>query len=91
MNKAELVEAVATKAKLTKSAAQDAIDATICAMTGALKKGDEIRVTGFGALVVKKRGARKGINPATGKAITIKACKAVAFKASKQLKEVVNK
>jgi len=86
MNKAELVEAVATKAKLSKSAAEDVIDATICVVEGALKKGDDIRVTGFGSLVVKKRKARKGTNPSTGKTITIPASKTVAFKVSKALK-----
>lgn len=87
MNKAELVEAVATKAKLTKSDAECAINAAICAMEGALKKGGDVRVTGFGALVVKNRKARTGINPKTGKKIKIAASKTVAFKASKTLKE----
>jgi len=86
MNKAELVEAVAAKAKLSKSAAEDVIDATISVVEGALKKGDDIRVTGFGSLVVKKRKARKGTNPSTGKTITIPASKTVAFKVSKALK-----
>lgn len=86
MNKAELVEAVATKAKLSKSAADAAVNAGLCAIEGALKKGDEIRITGFGSLVIRKRKARKGTNPSTGKTITIPASKTVAFKVSKALK-----
>jgi len=86
MNKAELVEAVATKAKLSKSVAEQAINAGLCVAEAALKKGEEIRVTGFGTLVVRRRKARKGTNPSTGKSITIPASKTVAFKVSKSLK-----
>ncbi len=86
MNKAELVEAVATKAKTSKSDAEKVIDASIEVIIANLKKGGDVRVTGFGSLVVKKRKARKGTNPATGKTITIPASKTVGFKVSKALK-----
>lgn len=89
MNKAELIEAVATKAKLSKSGAEEAVNATLCAIEGTLKKGGEVRIAGFGSFVVKKRAARKGINPLTKKPITIKASKTVGFKASKTLKEAL--
>lgn len=87
MNKAELIEAVANKAKLSKSGAETAVNAVLCAIEGSLKKGEEVRVTGFGTLLVKKRKARTGTNPSTGKAIKIPASKTVAFKVSKTLKE----
>ena len=54
-----------------------------------LKKGDKIRIGGFGVLQVRKRPARMGRNPATGEAIKIKASKKVAFRAAKELKEAV--
>ena len=54
-----------------------------------LKKGDRIRIGGLGILVVRKRAARMGRNPATGEAIHIKASKKVAFRAAKELKEAV--
>ncbi|MGO8866666.1 MAG: HU family DNA-binding protein [Alphaproteobacteria bacterium] len=54
-----------------------------------LKKGDRIRIAGFGILQVRKRAARMGRNPATGEAIKIKASKKVAFRAAKDLKEAV--
>ncbi len=54
-----------------------------------LKKGDRIRIGGLGILVVRKRAARMGRNPATGEAIKIKASKKVAFRAAKELKEAV--
>ena len=54
-----------------------------------LKKGDRIRIAGLGILVVRKRAARMGRNPATGEAIKIKASKKVAFRATKELKEAV--
>jgi len=54
-----------------------------------LKKGDRIRIGGLGILVVRKRAARMGRNPATGEPIQIKASKKVAFRAAKELKEAV--
>jgi DNA-binding protein HU-beta len=58
-------------------------------MTKHLKKGDRLRLAGLGVLVVRKRPARMGRNPATGEAIKIKASKKVAFRAAKELKEAV--
>ena len=87
MNKAELVEAVAAKAKLSKSVAEDAINAAVAAVEGALKKGDEVKVTGFGRLFIRKRKARKVTIPFNGQKKTIPASKTVAFKVSKALKE----
>ena len=86
MNKAELVEAAATKAKVSRAEVEAVLDAIVCATEGALKKGDDVRLTGFGNFVVKNRKARTGVNPATGKKIKIAASKTVAFKVSKALK-----
>ena len=58
-------------------------------ITKHLKKGDRIRLVGLGVLVVRKRAARMGRNPATGEPIQIKASKKVAFRAAKELKEAV--
>jgi len=58
-------------------------------ITKHLKKGDRIRLVGLGVLVVRKRAARMGRNPATGEPIQIKSSKKVAFRASKELKEAV--
>jgi DNA-binding protein HU-beta len=58
-------------------------------VTKHLKKGDRIRIGGLGILVVRKRAARMGRNPATGEPIQIKASKKVAFRAAKELKESV--
>ena len=58
-------------------------------ITKHLKKGDRIRLAGLGVLVVRKRAARMGRNPATGEPIQIKASKKVAFRAAKELKESI--
>ena len=58
-------------------------------VTKHLKKGDRIRIGGLGILVVRKRAARMGRNPATGEPIQIKASKKVAFRPAKELKESV--
>lgn len=90
MKKVELVEAVATKAGLTKADALRAIDATFEAITEALKKGDKLTLIGFGTFGVSARAAREGRNPQTGAKVSIPARKAVTFKAGSQLKDAVN-
>ncbi|MFN8700096.1 MAG: HU family DNA-binding protein [Flavobacteriales bacterium] len=85
MNKAELIEAIASNAKISKADAKKALDGFIDATTKALKKGDRVALVGFGSFSVSKRAARKGRNPQTGKEITIKAKNVVRFKAGAEL------
>ncbi len=91
MNKAELIEAIANSTKSTKADAGRALDATIEAVSKALKKGDRISLVGFGSFSVAKRSARIGRNPQTGKEIKIAAKKVVKFKAGSELATNVNK
>jgi len=90
MNKAELIDAVADSADLSKAAAGRALDAAISAVTKALKKVDTVTLVGFGTFSVRKRAARTGRNPRTGEAIKIKASKVPGFKAGKALKDAIN-
>jgi DNA-binding protein HU-beta len=90
MNKAELIEAIADAADLTKADAGRALDGLVNAITDALKKGDTVSLVGFGSFVVKERAARQGRNPQTGNTITIAAAKIPSFKAGKALKYAVN-
>ena len=85
MNKAELIDQIASQAKLSKADAKRALDAFVGATTGALKKGDRVALVGFGSFGVSKRNARTGRNPQTGAPITIKAKKVVKFKAGSDL------
>jgi DNA-binding protein HU-beta len=89
MNKAELIDAIASGAGLTKADAKKALDAFIGATTDALKKGDRVALVGFGSFSVSEREARQGRNPQTGKVITIPAKKVVKFKAGAELAGVV--
>ncbi|MDR1311616.1 MAG: HU family DNA-binding protein [Burkholderiaceae bacterium] len=89
MNKSELIEQVAKSADISKAAAARALDATIKAVTGALKKNDTVTLVGFGTFSVAKRAARSGHNPRTGQPIKIKAAKVPKFKAGKALKDAV--
>ncbi|MCX6181222.1 MAG: HU family DNA-binding protein [Bacteroidetes bacterium] len=91
MNKAELIEAIAAEAKITKADAKRALDAFVTTTTKSLKKGDRVALVGFGSFAVSKRAARKGRNPQTGKEIKIAAKKVVKFKAGAELSGVVNK
>jgi len=90
VNKSELIDAIAEAANLTKADAGRALDATVAAVTGALKAGDAVTLVGFGTFSVKERAARTGRNPQTGKEIKIKASKTPSFKAGKGLKDAVN-
>lgn len=89
MNKAELVEAMAATAGLSKADAKRALDAFISNTTAALKKGDRVALVGFGSFSVSDRAARKGRNPQTGKEIEIKAKKVVKFKAGADLSDKI--
>ena len=90
MNKSELIDAIARHADISKAAAGRALDATVNAMKGALKKGDVVTLVGFGSFYVGRRTARQGRNPRTGAAIRIRAAKVPKFRAGKALKDAVN-
>ena len=91
MTKADLIEAIAKEAGITKAAADKALDAFVDAVTAALVKGEKVSLIGFGTFSVGERAARTGKNPQTGKEIKINACKSPKFKAGTGLKEAVNK
>jgi DNA-binding protein HU-beta len=84
-----LAAALGEKHSLSKKASVELLTDLVSSLTKHLKKGDKIRLAGFGVLQVRKRAARMGRNPATGEAIKIKASKKVAFRAAKELKEAV--
>jgi len=90
MNKAELIEAVATESGLSKADAKRALDAFVSTTTNALKSGDKVALVGFGSFSTSERSERKGRNPQTGAEITIAAKKVVKFKAGAELSSSVN-
>ena len=90
MNKSQLIDAIAAESGLSKKDAEAALKATLNAIEGALVKNDKVVLVGFGTFSVKERAARTGRNPSTGKSIKIAASKAPAFKAGKELKDIVN-
>ena len=91
MNKAELVDAIATEAKLSKVSAEKALDAFVNQTTKALKGGNRVALVGFGSFSVVKRAARNGRNAHTRKAIKIAAKKVSKFKAGADLYIKLNK
>ena len=90
MNKQELIGAVADGSGLSKADAGKAVEAVFESIGAALKKGDEVRLVGFGTFSVSKRKASTGRNPRTGEPMTIKASSQPKFKAGKGLKDSVN-
>lgn len=89
MNKSELIDAIATKANLSKKDAKAALEATLEAVSESLKAGDAVQLIGFGTFKVNERAARTGRNPRTGEEIKIAAAKIPAFVAGKALKDLV--
>ena len=90
MNKQDLISTVAESSGLSKNDATKAVERVFDAITGALKKGDEVRLVGFGTFSVSQRKASTGRNPRTGETMTIKASAQPKFKAGKGLKDSVN-
>jgi DNA-binding protein HU-beta len=91
MNKAELIDAIAKDAKISKNQAGEALNALQNNVQAALKQGDKVTLVGFGTFGVSKRAARTGRNPQTGKAIKIAARKVVRFAPGKALKDSIGK
>ena len=89
MNKAELVDAIAKDASISKSQAQDALDSFVSNVKGALAQGDKVTLVGFGTFSTSSRSARTGRNPQTGAPIQIPAREVPKFSAGKALKDVV--
>ncbi|WP_255352115.1 MULTISPECIES: HU family DNA-binding protein [unclassified Novosphingobium] len=90
MNKNDLISAVADASGLSKGDATKAVEAVFDSISGALSKGDEVRLVGFGTFSVAKRKASTGRNPRTGEPMSIKASSQPKFKAGKGLKDAVN-
>lgn len=89
MNKAELVQSISQDAGISLKEAGAALDTFLEVVRSSLKKGDEIRLTGFGTFKTVKRAARQGVNPATGEKIKIKARTVPKFVAGKELKDII--
>jgi len=94
VNKQDLVAAVAKRMGVTKARAREITElffAPSGLIASELRKGGKVAITGFGNFETRKRAAREGTNPRTGKVINIKASNIPAFRAGKTLKEVVNR
>ncbi len=89
MNKAQLIDAISTKAGLTKADSKKALDAFVESVGEALKNDDRVSLVGFGSFGVSERLERTGRNPKTGAPITIPAKKVVKFKAGAELAETI--
>ncbi len=89
MNKSDLINAISECAGISKADSKKALDGFICAVSGALAKGDKVSLVGFGSFSVSERAARQGINPATKEAIKIPAKKVAKFKAGAELADAI--
>ncbi len=90
MNKAELIDAVADAADISKAAAARSVDTVLEVITESLKNGNSVTLVGFGTFNIRRREARTGRNPRTGEPLQIKASNLAVFKAGKALKDALN-
>jgi DNA-binding protein HU-beta len=90
MNKQELIGTVAETTGLSRGDASKAVESVFEAISSALRKGDEVRLVGFGTFAVSRRKASTGRNPRTGEPMQIKESKQPKFRAGKGLKDLVN-
>ena len=89
MNKAELANEIARKAKLSKAKSLETLNACFESIKSSLKKGQKVQLVGFGSFLVRQRKARMGRNPKTGEQIQIKARRVPAFQAGAELKNAL--
>jgi DNA-binding protein HU-beta len=90
MNKTDLIDEIASRADLSKSQAQNALEATLDAIQEQVAQGNKVSITGFGNFERRERAARTGRNPQTGEEMQVPASKAPAFKPGKSFKDAVN-
>ena len=88
MNKAELIDAIAADTKMTKAQAERFLDTTLETIKKTVKKGDEVKLVGFGTFSRSVRKSRAGRNPKTGTKLVIPAAKVPKFKAGKDFKDL---
>ena len=91
MNKADLIDRIASEASITKTQAGTAVETLVSSVTASLKKGERVALVGFGTFSVSQRKARNGRNPQTGSVIKIAARKVAKFTPGVELKKAVNK
>jgi len=90
MNKAQLVEQLASEVNITKADCERLIDTMIETIKKTVKKGDDLTLVGFGTFTRSKRKARTGRNPQTGEAIKVPACTVPKFRPGKAFKDFLN-
>jgi DNA-binding protein HU-beta len=89
MNKAELIEKVASETGMTKADTERVLDATITNIKKTVKKGNDVKLVGFGTFLKAKRKARTGRNPQTGKTIKIPATSFPKFRPGAEFKAML--
>ncbi len=90
MTKADLVERVSDRIRLTKKQTEVIVNTLFSSITDALTQGDKVELRGFGSFRVRRRNSRDGRNPKTGQAVHIPSKKVPFFKAGKELREMVD-
>ena len=90
MNKSQLIKSVAEKSDLSQKQVTEVLNLMEETLVETLKTGDRVQISGFGTFEVRERAERKARNPKTGEAVSVAACKYLAFVPAKAVKETLN-
>jgi integration host factor subunit beta len=91
LTRAELIEEVGLVVRVGRKDAQTIVEATLGGIVRTLQRGDRVELRGFGTFSTRKRQPRVGRNPKTGVRVQVPAKRVPSFRASQQLRELVNK
>ena len=91
MTKADIFEKVQEGIGMTRKESAEMVEAVFAIMKSTLESGENLKISGFGNFVVKKKADRRGRNPQTGESITIEARRILTFKPSGVLRDAINK
>ena len=91
MTKADLAKAIIDTVGLSRTQAREAVQLVLDRMADSLERGDQVKITGFGSLLLRDKNARLGRNPVTGEPVTVSARRVVTFRPSKVLKRALNR
>ena len=91
MTKADIFEKVQEGIGMTRKESAEMVEAVFSIIKSTLESGENLKISGFGNFIVKKKADRRGRNPQTGESITIEARRILTFKPSGVLRDSINK
>ena len=90
VTRAQLSEAVYQEVGLSRIESAELVESVIAEISGALERGEMVKISSFGSFAVRQKGERLGRNPKTGQEVPISPRRVLVFRASHALKDQIN-